>query len=60
MTQQSKQYSYAGNKRAYQVFYSNLFISLGRIIRIWLRNEDLNLPVPTKDAHLMVLFEVTS
>ena len=55
--QHTQSYSYAGNSNKYQVFGIQQTFNTENLIKVWLRNENQNLPVPTKSADVMVLFE---
>ena len=56
--QHTQFYFFAGDSNKYQVFNTQQTFDIGNLITVWLRNQDIKQPIPTKDADVIVLFEV--
>ena len=54
--QHTQFYSYAGNSNKYQIFNTQQTFDIGNLVSVWLRIEDINKPIPTKTADVMVFF----
>lgn len=54
--QHTQFYSYAGNSNKYQIFNTQQTFYIGNLVSVWLRIEDINKPIPTKTADVMVFF----